>query len=70
MRDIVHYISGKSVKGAGTRFGDVFDPQGFSPAAEVDQALNVSPAAALRASSGATGRPYFSRPAATVSSPM
>ena len=25
MRDIVHYISGKSVKGAGTRFGDVFD---------------------------------------------
>lgn len=26
MRDIAHYISGKSVKGQGTRYADVFDP--------------------------------------------
>ena len=26
MRDIVHYLSGKSLKGSGTRYADVFDP--------------------------------------------
>jgi len=26
MRDIAHYIAGKSVKGTGSRYGDVFDP--------------------------------------------
>ncbi len=53
MRDIVHYISGKSVKGAGTRFGDVFDPNTGKVQARVQLATASDLEAAIESAKAA-----------------
>ena len=53
MRDIVHYISGKSVKGAGTRFGDVFDPNTGKVQARVQPATASDLEAAIESAKAA-----------------
>ncbi len=47
MRDIAHYISGKSVKGQGTRYADVFDPNTGKVQARVQLATAADLAAAV-----------------------
>ena len=53
MRDIVHYISGKPVKGAGTRFGDVFDPNTGKVQARVQLATASDLEAAIESAKAA-----------------